>query len=248
MQLIDAVNTFARGFSAGRSITHPYIVKRPGGGRLWICQDGPGKRASDERTREYVALDLPSEQVVDRINRDGEPRHVLCAVHEGLDRDREVEADYKALGYRYLKSEPLMVRALPPAPRGDGPLMTRRVRTQVDAEVVAKAAGRRQIDAKYVGDDQAPARLFATFDGPTPVGWVCSIRVDDASAWVANLYVSKTHRRQGIATGLMKTMLRDDAKRGVGFSVLTASSAGAQVYRQIGYEQVGTVQLFSPMK
>jgi GNAT superfamily N-acetyltransferase len=250
MQLVDAVNTFARGFSAGRSITHPYIVKRPGGGRLWVCQDGPGKRASDERTREYVALGLPAKQVVDRVTRDGQPRHVLCAVHDGMGRDGELEAAYKALGYRYLKPEPLMVRALPPAPRGGSAtqLMTRRVRTQVDAAAVATAAGRRQINVKFIGDDAAPARLFATFDGPTPVGWVCSIRVDEATAWVANLYVSKTHRRRGIATALMKTMLRDDGRRGVRYSVLTASSAGAHVYRQIGYEQVGTVQLFSPMR
>jgi len=251
MQLIDAVNTFARGFSASRSIAYPYLVKRPGGERLFILHDAPrpgksGKQA--ERNREYMAVEMPADKVVERITKDGRPRHVVCAIHPSPVRDRELEDEYRALGYRYLKQEPLFVRALPPVPRGGGPLTICRVNTIDEAQAVASAARRRQIDERYLGDDEAPARLFAAFADDAPVGWVCSIRVGERSAWVAHLYVDKSQRGRGVGTALMQAMLRDDHRRGITHSVLTASQAGARVYRKIGYEQVGTVQLFTPLR
>ena len=250
MDLLDAVNTFARGFAASRSITHPYEVDRPAKPvRLFICRDAPHPTPPRERrNREYLAVDLPPDVVVAAAGGQGRHRHVVCAIHAAADRDRALERAYAARGYRYLKQEPLFVRALPPAPRGSGPLPIRRVRTARAADAVATAARSRQIPLEQVGDDTAPSRLFAAFDGDAPVGWVCSVRVGNDSTWVANLFVRASLRGRGIGTALMKAMLRDDHRRGIRHSVLTASQAGARVYRKLGYEQVATVELFTPQR
>lgn len=244
MDLSEVVDTFTRGFAAWRSRTHPYLVERVG--PLWLMRDAPRKDPAKERNHEYVALDTAPKRVAELIRKSKPKRYALCVVHDGEGRRPEVEAGYKAAGFRYALHEPIFVCGLPPAPRGRAPLPVRRVKKVEEARAVAKAARTRQIDEADIGNDDAAARLFAAFDDGAPVGWVGSLRTSSGAAWVSNLYVLPSHRGRGVGRALMRAMLRDDARRGIRHSVLTASSAGAKLYPGIGYKRVGTLQMFRP--
>lgn len=246
MDLPDVIDTFTLGFSASRSITYPFIVERVG--PLWMMRDKPRSDAKKERNREYVALDTSAARVVKTIGRTKPRGYVICVAHRGTKRNAGIEAEYKALNYRYARGEPFFVKEVTPIPRRKSPLPVRRVDTLEAARIVAKAARARQIDEKQITQDDPDARLFAAYDGKAPVGWVSSIRTVPTYAWVANLFVDRRHRNKGIGRALMLAMLRDDAERGITHSVLTASTAGSLLYPKIGYEQVGMLQLFLPPK
>jgi len=245
MLLPDAIETFAYGYASSRSITHPCIVARPG--PLWVVRDGLRKNPAKERNREYVAFDTSPKEVVRHIKRDGPRGFVVCAVHAGMVRDTKMEKAYKGLGMRYTLSEPFFVHRLNPVPRGNAPLPVRRVKKIKVAQLIAKAARSRQIDENDVPRDDAATRLYAAFEDAQPVGWVCSIRHKNTS-WVSDLFVSNAHRGMGVGSAIMRVMLRDDVKRGIKHSVLTASRAGMGVYHRLGYEQIGLLQLFRPIR
>jgi ribosomal protein S18 acetylase RimI-like enzyme len=246
IRLPDVIDTFARGFAAWRSRTHPYIVGKIG--PVWVVRDGPRKANTPERNREYVAFDTPPDIVVQHIKSDKPKGYALCVVHSGMERDAGIESAYKALGFRYASSEPFFVCQIPPVPRGRGPLPVRRVTRLQEARAIAKAARSRQINEADLADNGAAWRLFAAFDGDIPIGWVSSIRTAPTRAWVANLHVAPAYRGKGVGSSLMRMLLRDDAGRDIRFSVLSASKAGSVVYRRVGYEQVGLLQLFRPMR
>jgi GNAT superfamily N-acetyltransferase len=81
-----------------------------------------------------------------------------------------------------------------------------------------------------------------------PIGWTRSIRTHDDCAWVAGLFVAKEHRRMGVGRSLLSAMLDDDARFGVRWSVLLASSAGAMLYPHLGYREQGLLAIFTPAK
>ncbi|HQY88936.1 MAG TPA: GNAT family N-acetyltransferase, partial [Tepidisphaeraceae bacterium] len=96
-----------------------------------------------------------------------------------------------------------------------------------------------------LGDDR-PDRQFVVMEGDRAIGWVTSIRTSDQFAWVANLQVDEEFRRKGIGRALMLALLKDDAKRGIKFSILAASKVGSTLYPQVGYTQAGLLQVFVP--
>jgi predicted acetyltransferase len=62
------------------------------------------------------------------------------------------------------------------------------------------------------------------------------------------MYVSPPFRRRGIARSLLCQMLHDDRAGGAQTAVLLASHTGAKLYPVVGYEQIGTLLLFTPKK
>ena len=124
----------------------------------------------------------------------------------------------------------------------------RRITTAQDAELVAKAARSKQILPQHLTNDDSACRLFATFHGDVPVGWVRSIRTHPECAWVSNMFVNPDFRRKGIGRSLLSAMLDDDARLGVNWSVLLASLTGAMLYPRLGYVQQGLLLLFCPAK
>ncbi len=46
----------------------------------------------------------------------------------------------------------------------------------------------------------------------------------------------------------MSAVMRDDKEKGIERSVLFASGAGSRLYPPLGYEHIGTLQLFSYKK
>ncbi len=242
---------FCAGFSYTRSFTHPYLVSREG--RLLIMHDGPRRRVDGYRTAEIVSPHLPVEEVIAGIEhlRAGSPPHLkkitLCAITPGLEVCTDTRDAYKEMGYRLLATEPMMVSKTALAPALTSAATISRVTDQDAADKISRAAGSRQIRTKELTEDPPKLRLYAAEVDGEAVGWVRSILRTPGIAWVSNMYVKPDFRRQGIAKALLSHMLQDDARHGATTSVLLASHAGAQLYPAVGYEQIGTLHVFSPV-
>jgi GNAT superfamily N-acetyltransferase len=83
------------------------------------------------------------------------------------------------------------------------------------------------------------------WDDTGDYGWVSSIPVGD-KAWVSDLYVHEAFRGMGYGRALMSALLREDKEHRVRESVLLASVAGARLYPHLGYQRIGTLQIFCP--
>lgn len=239
-----AIETFVRGFCFTRSFTHPYVAHRVG--RLWVMRDAPRKNPADLRNEEWVAHDIPPADVDAQVRANANGRFAISLILAAGDPEDPVRAAYKSLGYRLGHTEPFMLHRLARVPRLPEPFPIRRVMTQDLADRLAKAARGRQILPEHFADD-APMRQYVALDGETPVAWGRSITVAD-STWVSNVYTAPENRRRGIARSLLARMLRDDRARGVKRSVLLASHTGALLYTSVGYETIGRLFLYTPVK
>lgn len=242
--LTQATEVFVQGFGFTRSFTHPYLGERIGS--LWVLRDAPRKKAVDYRREEWVVCRaVPVE--VDRVARKTtRGLFCVCALLGAGESDLSLRASYKALGYRLKAVEPIMVHPLKKLPRVTSPATIHRVQSAEDADALAKVARARQILPEHLTPG-APLRAYvAKVDGKI-VGWVRSI-VCERGNWCSNMLVLPAHRRRHIGSALLAKMLQDDRAGGAKRGVLTASHAGAKLYVTLGYEQVGTLLLFSPKK
>ena len=171
----------------------------------------------------------------------------LCVIWEP---GRDIEMDslaYKAAGFRQIGTEGFFAHSGPARiSRCEFPV--RLVRRDEEALAVKKISGRYLVRKPDLIAEVPATRLFAAFDGETPVGWVRSIRVSPTETWVSGLYVPREFRRQGIGRALMTAMLADDRGRGYTDSVLLASTVGALLYPRVGYDRIGTLRLFKQPK
>ena len=239
-----AAEVFVKGFGLTRSFTHPFPGERVG--PLWVLRDAPRKNPVDYRREEWIATDVdPAE--VDQLARTGtRGRFCVCAL-VGVDEPAApIRAAYKAMGYRLMAGEPVMLHPLKAIPKLKSPATIQRVLTQDVADALAKAAGTRQILPEHLIVD-APLRSYVAMIDSEIVGWVRSI-VCDAGNWCSNMFVLPKHRRMGIASALLAKMLEDDREYGAKRAVLTSSHAGAKLYESVGYRQIGTLLLFTPRK
>lgn len=238
-----AVEVFARGVSFTRSFTHPYVAARVG--PLWVMRDAP-RRRGDYRTEEWIAYGVAPEEVDALARRHTRGRFAVCALHSHGETDVSLRAGFKALGYRLLTTEPLMVHPLKGIPSTKSPAVIERVTTLEWASRLARAAGARQMLPEHLAP-KAPLRQYMARIGDELVGWVRSIVVGEAT-WCSNMYVVPRVRRQGIARSMLCRMLQDDQATGATTSVLLASHTGAKLYPVVGYEQIGTLLLFTPKR
>lgn len=238
-----AIEVFAKGFSYTRSFTHPYLAEQME--KIWAMRDA--ERANgDYRTEEWTAWAIDPEDVHRVATKQARGRYAICAVHTTAESDQPLRDGYKALNYRLGATEPIMVHPLKRVPRVSSPARITRVKTMALAEQVNQAAGARQVLPEHLGTDTPLRQYAARIDGEV-VGWVRSIDVGSAT-WCSNLFVHKKSRRLGIGRALMARMLRDDRAFGSRLAVLTASHTGALLYPTIGYEQIGSLMLFTPKK
>jgi ribosomal protein S18 acetylase RimI-like enzyme len=239
------LQTFLHGFSATRSLTHPYPVRQLSAS-LWVLSDAPRTRGNT-RNAEVIVFGASPEEILETIRREAIGRHALCVLLEAPETLETTRDRYKREGYRFIGSEPLFV--LPISQRIEfASYPVRRVREKADAEAIAKAARGRQLLPEYLQEVDAPIRLYGAFDHETPIGWVSSVRAGDGCQWVSNLFVHSDYRRRGIGKSLMSAMLNEDAAHGVSYSALLASSAGALLYPHLGYEQHGLLLIFTPRR
>ncbi|HSI71927.1 MAG TPA: GNAT family N-acetyltransferase [Fimbriimonas sp.] len=245
IDLATASEVFCAGFSYSKSVTHPYLVGRRG--PLLYMHDAPRKR--DYRKVEFVAPEMPCEDVLEGVSavRDelGEAaaRWAICAIQPTSSVCPDTRDSYKSFGYRFLFTEPMMVASTADVPVLECSAFVSRVDDQAAADRLAKAAGNKP---RPFAPGLSRAYI-AELDG-LPVGWVRSIETGEGMAWVAGMYVKTEFRRQGIAKALLSFMLRDDAEQGIHMSVLLASHTGALLYPALGYEQIGTLHLFTPRR
>ena len=239
-----AIEVFVRGHSAGRSRTFPYDVSRIG--PLWVMRDGPRKNPRDYRKEEWIAhgIDPGEVDAVARAHTRG--RFFVCVMVAEGEPDAPTRVAYKALGYRLLATEGFFVHRLKRIPRPASSVSIERVRTPELAEQLGKITRTRPIADHSLGDD-APFRQYVASDGEDIVGRVRSVDAVGAT-WCADMYVRPSHRRRGIGQALLFKMLRDDRSHGSKCSVLTASHTGALLYPRVGYERIGTLLMFAPLK
>jgi GNAT superfamily N-acetyltransferase len=242
--LNQALETFARGYAYTRSFTHPYLAEQVG--PVWVTRDGPRKN-DDYRTEEWIAYGVPPAEV-DRIAREHtRGRYAICAIRAYDDPMAPLREGYKELGYRLNTTEPLMVHPLAEIPEFEAPAEIQRVTTRELADRLTKAARSRQILPRHLNGTDPLLRQYVALVEGEPVGWVRSIVVDDAT-WCSNMFVKPEYRRRGIAKAMLGRMLRDDRDAGARRAVLLASHAGALLYPVVGYAQIGTLMLFTPLR
>jgi GNAT superfamily N-acetyltransferase len=237
------LETFLRGFSATRSLTHPYPVRQltPS---IWVLSDAPRAKGA-ARKSEVIVYGAGPEETLATIRREAIGRHMLCVLVEAPESADATRDLYKQQGYRFIGGEAMFV--LPLAGRAGGShFPVRRVRAEEDAAAIAKAARQRLVPPEYLKEEAGPIRLYGAFDNETPVGWVRSVATGTDCNWVADLFVQPDHRRRGIGKSLMSAMLAEDARYGATHSALMASKTGALLYPQLGYEQHGLLLLFYP--
>ncbi|SDT24913.1 GNAT family N-acetyltransferase [Actinopolymorpha singaporensis] len=254
-----AVEVFARGYAFVRSATHPYLCERvEGSGTAWVLRDAPRRDPRRGRREEWVGHG-PAAADLDALAGAHARTHFALSVIRRLEEpDGPLRSAYKSRGFRFRGAEPLMIHRLglmpsPPAARtAEGTLVrTTRVTTPALAERLGAVTRRRPLGPEFLAED-SPQRQYAALAGAEIVGWVSSVvvRFADGSVatWCADMYVAAEHRRRGIARALLARMLRDDRKHASTASVLTASRAGAELYRSAGYDQLGELLLFQPPK
>jgi GNAT superfamily N-acetyltransferase len=242
------IEAFVRGFAFTRSFTHPYLPERVGD--VWVVRDAPRKQAADYRREEWIAWGVdPAE--VDRLARQNARGHYcVCAFRATDEEDATLRAAYKALGYRLGGTEPFMAHRLRRVRKVPGPCPIVRVTSADVADRLAKAARTRQVLPEHLSGNSALWQYVA-LEGGRPIGWVRSIVVPTArgpAAWVSNMFVVPTRRRRGIGQAMLARMLRDDRRRGATRSVLLASHAGAMLYPRVGYESLGEILIYTPVR
>jgi predicted N-acetyltransferase YhbS len=239
MTLQRATHVFAHGFAFTRSRTHPYIVEQKHG--LTLMRDAPRKRG-DERNPEYIIVGMTPKQGIAALKRANFTRGGACVISDDQTDLDPVRDAYKAAGLRLIGRQPFFIADPEKAPTYKSPVLIRRIETPEHADAVKRAAGRHQLTNGQLGREDT-IRVYAAFNGRSVVGYVSSVPVEQ-DAWVSNLAVVKEMRGRGIGRALMSFLLQDDARHGVQTSVLLASGAGARLYPHVGYERIGTLQLF----
>ncbi len=249
MEIEQALTVFVEGFCFTRSLTHPYLAQRREK-NLWRLSDAPRRRASDTyRGEEWIAWELSPAVVDAQARATAQSKFTVCYLVPLGESDTQVRAAFKALGYRLMSTEPLMVQdltELPDFPRSERfPIVP--VQTSEQADTLAEAARRKMLLPEHLTADPPPIRLYLAQDEAVPqvVGWVGSA-ITSVGTWVTSLFVEKAYRRQGVGRALMARMLADDKASGAPASVLLASHTGALLYPTLGYQQLGSLYLYTP--
>ncbi len=238
-----ALEVFARGYCFTRSFTHPYLAGREG--PIWVVRDAPRERGAYRR-EEWIAHGVDAGEI-DRVARKNtRGQFGICGICATGESDAGLRADFKGLNYRLNTTEAVMVHRLRRIPRIVDPRPIERVVTAEMADRLNKATRVRQILPEHLSPG-SPLRQYVALENGEPVGWVQSIEVDSAT-WCSNMHVVPSARRRGIGRALMCRMLRDDRSNGSQMAVLTATHTGALLYTSIGYERIGTLLFYTPMK
>jgi GNAT superfamily N-acetyltransferase len=244
-----AIEVFARGFALTRSRTHPTEARRVG--PAWVIRDRPRERATDYRREQWAAHGVEPAKLDSLVRRRTRGRFCICAVVAEGEPEEALRAEYKALGYRLGSIEPFMVHRLRRVPKvaerfGVNRFRIERVTTAGLAELLRRASGRRMVSEEHFGPD-SPLRQYTALSDGAAIGWAGSICVG-TSTWVSNVYVAPQFRRRGIGKSLLARLLRDDRAHGVEQSVLLASHAGSLLYASVGYELIGRLLLYTPVR
>lgn len=223
---------FVRGF------THTCEAERVGG--VWVMRDAL-RTSGNDRREEWMACGM-NPKTVDGIVRKHARGHYSVCAFLGVD-EPDCQDAFRVLGYRLGHTEPLMVHGLRRIQRAKSPTTIRRIATTELADRLARTARSRMIFHEHLVPNP-PMRAYVALIKDEIVGWCRSVVVGHAT-YCAFVHVKEPFRRRGIAKALMCKMLRDDRESGATMAVLLASHTGAKLYTAVGYEQLGTLLLFT---
>jgi ribosomal protein S18 acetylase RimI-like enzyme len=222
---------------------HREVVKVGG---LQVVRDAPGRKRPPRRESIIVSGVYPEEAVA-TVRAYGPSHWALCIVEPTSADHDALKEEYKALGYRLNIRFPFFVRDLERPVEVPHRFAIERVTDSRLADEVARVKGRKLPPIETLQGDDAKVRVYAAVPSDGPSGWVMSIRATRTENWVSDLYVLPEYRRRGLGEQLLRRMLIDDALLGVKHSVLLSSSDGEGLYRRLGYEQIGLMQIFTPV-
>lgn len=249
-ELDRAIEVFVRGFGFARSRTYPYLAERVERG--WVLRDAPRRDPAKYRREEWVGHGLAPAELFGLAEQHTRGRYALCVVRADGEDPEPLRSAYRELGFRLGGAEPFLQHRLADLPATDPSIPIERVSTRAQAERLRKAGGPRLPEQAFAAD--GPFRQYQALLDGVPVGWVASIEVPagdvepGTSAWCSEMFVAPTHRRRGIGRALLAQMLRDDRDRGLRRSVLSASQAGALLYPTVGYERLGELLVYTPIR
>jgi GNAT superfamily N-acetyltransferase len=232
----DAIEVFVHGFCHGKSRTYPYKATKVG--NLWVMRDSPPRKK--ERKIEVISHGLTPQKTTQTIQDAELGWHFLCDIHAPDADFQAIRNQYKELGYRAISTEWLFAHDLQEIPGFESDPPTLLIQDQEALNQINQIAPQPQ---KLLPG----TRQFAIWDASQDYGWVTSIPCGE-SAWVSALYVHKEHRGKGFGRSLMIKLLQTDREHGVKQSVLLASSDGARLYPHLGYQQIGVLQMFCPIR
>jgi len=242
----SAISIFLDSFACTRSIAR----------RAEVVKFGPFHavrdvaREGDTRREEIVVPGSIAPEDIAAAIAEYKPRGgYMIDVYIPADADpKETILAVKSLGCRFMRSEPLMVRSTCDVPAQEGKLAVRTVESPAEAARVDKAAGQRQMFSAGQEDRNCAIRVYYIEEAGSIVAWGRDVLYHAEGAYVAGMYTYESHRRQGLATQILRKMLADDAVAGAEYSVLLASRAGEKLYLTVGYVQIGTLLMFTPSK
>lgn len=235
MTLEQAIEVSLYGFAAGKSLFYPYAVSRIDG--LYHLHDSPARK--NARKEEVFAVDLPPGEVAESLRRAGIAWHFLCdAASVGADL-KQRKADYKALGYRAMATEWIFFHDLREIPLYECDPPVRQLQTAEEWGTIPQDTNQKR---KWV----EAFRQYAIWDDAAAYGWAES-RPHGRYGYTADLHVRESHRGKGFGRALMSRLLRDDRDLGLEANALIASTAGARLYPHLGYQLLGTLQMFCPV-
>lgn len=235
MNLEIAIEVFAHAFCKSKSTTYPYVPRKFED--VWILEDQPPRK--NPRKSEVIVYQLEPDQAVEQAIASSVGWHFLCHASAGGQSD-DIKKRYKSLGYRAISTEWIFFHDLFDIPIFESDPAVVRLDYQEEWEKVPQLAKQK----RRLSSGQP---LYTVHDSFRDYGWVESIQYGEYG-WVAGLHVHEVSRRKGYGKALMSRLLQDEKKRGSSSNVLISSTAGAKLYPLLGYQEIGVLQIFCPVK
>jgi GNAT superfamily N-acetyltransferase len=250
-----ALDVVVASLALNRSITAPAEWVRHG--PLWILRDiapKPGKKCIP-RLEEAFAFGAPPREVVQALKDYGPKGRFtldpLFAASETEEAIADAKREYKSLGFRHGLSEPLFVCPLAGYKRMQSEWQIRRVTTMEEAtRVTVEVFGvkHRKLRPEDLSSARPAMRYYYVEVGGRAVAAARSLMALPKKTWMHDVKTRDEYRRRGIASALMNHILLEDAKLGAQYSVLLASTLGAKLYPKVGYQQIGLLHIYQPVK
>lgn len=149
-----------------------------------------------------------------------------------------------AAQYRVAAQEMLMVR--PPhsiTPSFLPPEMSlQRVTTVAQVERYNRLQGRTAIFPVEL--EEPRLRYYLVYQGVVPVARGRLVLLDQGIFCLDGIHTASTHRRRGIARGMVTQMILDAAAANHPRGVLSSSDMGYPLYQQLGYQNICPITIF----
>jgi GNAT superfamily N-acetyltransferase len=235
LKFTSAIDVFTKSFAFLRSLVYPAEAIRHG--PLWVVRDMPRKRANDYRMEEIFAYNIAAEEILLALSDyAAQHRYALGVFINAKQTADPIKSVLKLHGYRLWFTESFFVCDIASVANVarqsqlvKGAWAVRRAESPEEAaRAMRSAVGASQaLRPEHFGKPWPALRLYYVEENGEPIGSIRSVHLQKNAAWVNNLVTDPKHRRRGVGSALIRSMLRDDAAYGAKYSVLLSSHIGA---------------------